>query len=210
MPTARLTPSLTPNHRLLVVPAADALELDERLAQRLVDAFERGSGDGLLQLGGAEIGQPLPPVFAYWRELGSRYITALCIRGDVGELHVPPPPLSDSDLETLALGAPAMPGGEYVTAHSLGTLWREVDAAFRARRSQDHSTTEEVLKALNPAWNVVGRVHFNLAENAKDPDTPFAFLATYTDQLSAHGKARHLPLGDALREYAGARSRQRL
>jgi len=63
----RITLSLTPNHRLLLVPAADALVLDERLAERLVDAFERGSGEGLLQLGGAEIGQSLPPVFAYWR-----------------------------------------------------------------------------------------------------------------------------------------------
>jgi non-specific serine/threonine protein kinase len=47
---------------------------------------------------------------------------------------------------------------------------------------------------LNPTWNVVGLVHFNLAENRKDEESPFAFLATYTSQLSAHGRARHLPL----------------
>src|SRR5205823_8158735 len=46
-----------------------------------------------------------------------------------------------------------------------------------------------------------GRVHFNLAENRKDSDAPFAFLATYTTRLSAHTKAQHLPLGEALREY---------
>jgi non-specific serine/threonine protein kinase len=56
----------------------------------------------------------------------------------------------------------------------------------------------------------VGRVHFNLAENRRDEEAPFAFLATYTSQLSAHGRARHLPLGQALREYAGEAKKDRL
>jgi hypothetical protein len=56
----------------------------------------------------------------------------------------------------------------------------------------------------------VGRVHFNVAENRKDPDAPFAFLATYTTRLSAQAKAQHLPLGQALREYAGAANKERL
>ena len=41
-------------------------------------------------------------------------------------------------------------------------------------------------------------------------DAPFAFLATYTTRLSAHAKAQHLPLGQALREYAGAANKDRL
>jgi non-specific serine/threonine protein kinase len=53
-------------------------------------------------------------------------------------------------------------------------------------------------------------VHFNLAENRKDEDAPFAFLATYTTRLSAAAKAQHLPLGKALQEYSGARNRERL
>ncbi len=69
---------------------------------------------------------------------------------------------------------------------------------------------QDFLKRRNPAWNLVGRVHFNLAENRKDPDAPFAFLATYTTRLSAQAKAQHLPLGQALREYAGAANKDRL
>ena len=65
------------------------------------------------------------------------------------------------------------------------------------------------LKGLNPAWNLVGRVHFNLAENRSDDEAPFAFLATYTTRLSAQARAQHLPLGQALREYAGAANRER-
>jgi superfamily II DNA or RNA helicase len=205
----RFTPALTPHGRLVLTSSDDAPELDPALAKRLLDAFERGSGYGLLQLGGAEVAQPLPPVFGYWRELGSRYVTTLCTRPDAGT-HTPVPPPNVSDLQTLALGAPAMPGGEYVNAELLEALWHEIDAAFAARLAQAGSTAEELLRQLNPAWNVVGRVYFNLAENRKDELAPFAFLATYTHQLSAHGKAQHLPLGDALREYAGTRNRERL
>ena len=69
---------------------------------------------------------------------------------------------------------------------------------------------QEFLKGRHPAWNLVGRVHFNLAENRKDEDAPFAFLATYTTRLSLEARAQHLPLGKALQEYSGARNRERL
>ena len=88
--------------------------------------------------------------------------------------------------------------------------WRSVDAAFDAELAQSKLALQEFLKSRHPAWNLVGRVHFNLAENRKDENAPFAFLATYTTQLSAEAKAQHLPLGKALQEYAGARNRERL
>ena len=71
-------------------------------------------------------------------------------------------------------------------------------------------SVQEFLNGRHPAWNLVGRVHFNLAENRRDEEAPFAFLATYTTRLSAEAKAQHLPLGRALQEYAGARNRERL
>jgi len=192
------------------VASDDAPALDDAVARRLIDAFERGSGHGLLQIGGAEIGEPLPPAFGYWRELGTRYVTAVCTSPDTVRHERPQPPPPASDLETLALGAPAMPGAEYINAEILAALWHDTDTAFRERLAETRSTVEQLLKELNPAWNVVGRVHFNLALNARDEEAPFAFLATYTHQLSAHGRAQHVPLGDALREYAGARNRDRL
>ncbi len=53
-------------------------------------------------------------------------------------------------------------------------------------------------------------MHFNLAENRRDADQPFAFMATYTTRLSAQARAQHVPLGQALREYAGAANRDKL
>jgi len=207
----RLTPCLTPHGRLWLAPSDDAPELEPALAERVRQAFGRGAGHGILRLGAAEVGQVLPPVFAYWRELGNRYVTALCTRPGVEEhkVEVPPSP-AEEDLASLASAAPVMPGAEYLTADMLRGLWSELGKAFSTELDESKTTVQDFLKRLNPAWNLVGRVHFNLAENRKDEQAPFAFLATYTSRLSADGKAQHLPLGQALAEYAGGANKERL
>ncbi len=123
-------------------------------------------------------------------------------------MRVPAPPATE--LNRLILAAPPMTGAEYLTAEVLGALWRELDSAFGTELAESKCGIQDFLKRRNPAWNLVGRVHFNLAENSKDPDAPFAFLATYTTRLSANAKAQHLPLGKALGEYAGAANKDRL
>src|SRR5450755_1811834 len=205
---------LTPHGHLIVAQETAAPCLDAALAGRLLRAFERGSGYGLLQLGAEEAGTALPPVYSYWREFGARYVTALCTQPDSGvamgeKVRIPPRP-QDEELEWTVLGAPPMLGAEYLTAGVLEALWQELDAAFRVELSESRCGVQDFLKRRNPAWNLVGRVHFNVAENRKDAETPFAFLATYTTRLSAQAKAQHLPLGQALRDYAGAGNKDRL
>jgi len=124
------------------------------------------------------------------------------------KVHVPVPP--SAELDRLAEAVPPMTGAEYLTAEVLGALWQELDTAFGVELAEAKCGIQDFLKRRNPAWNLVGRVHFNLAENRKDPDAPFAFLATYTTRLAANAKAQHLPLGKALGEYAGAANRDRL
>ena len=212
MASISLVPILTPHGRLTLGQVGDSLPLDTELCQRLQDAFERGSGHGLFQLGAGEVGTALPPVFSYWREFGARYVTLLCARQDgdsyASEMHIPAPP--DEELEPLALAAPPMTGAEYLTAKILHALWHEIDAAFTIELSESKTSIQEFLKRRNPAWNLVGNEHLNLAENRKDEQAPFAFLATYTHRLSEQAKAQHLPLGQALREYAGAANKERL
>src|SRR5436190_3303354 len=101
----------------MLQPAEDAVVLDENLAHRLIDAFARGSGHGLLQLGAGEVKTELPPVFVYWKEFASRYVTALCLLPDSDgkAAHSVPPP-HDLELEVSAVAAPPMPGAEYVSA----------------------------------------------------------------------------------------------
>ncbi len=207
-----LVPALTPHGHLVLTEDHDAAPLDLELAQRLQNAFARGSGHGLLQLGAGEVGTVIPPVFSYWREIAARYVTAVCTQPDLeaSQLGARTAAPSDAELDSLALVAPPMTGAEYLTAVVLHAQWQELDNAFRRELSESKCGVQDFLKRRNPAWNLVGRVHFNLAENRKDEDTPFAFLATYTTRLSAHAKAQHLPLGQALREYAGAANKDRL
>jgi len=203
---------LTPHGRLVLAEEADAPCLDAALARSLREAFERGSGHGLLHLGADEAGTALPPVYSYWREFGARYVTALCTLPEIDtprqKVHVPHPP--EEELERMVLAAPPMVGAEYLTAAVLEALWEELDAAFGIELAKSNCGVQDFLKGRNPAWNLVGRVNFNVGENRQDQEAPFAFLATYTTRLSTQAKAQHLPLGQALHEYAGAANKDRL
>jgi superfamily II DNA or RNA helicase len=193
---------LTPHGRLLLTSDADAPPLTSDMHEPLLRAFSRGPGHGLLFLGADAVAAILPPVIGWWRDFAVRYVTAVCTQAT--------DPPGDLELEQTVFAAPPMTGGEYLTAAVLRSLWRDIDAAFSLEMAESQLDVQQFLKRRNPAWNLVGRVHFNLAENRKDPDAPFAFLATYTTRLSAQARAQHLPLGQALREYAGAANKDRL
>jgi superfamily II DNA or RNA helicase len=211
-----LAPVLTPQGLLILDntrwQAGDALALPPEQSSRLEQAFARGSGHGLLCLGADEVGTALPAVLSYWRELATRYVSAVCALPETIESLVKSPvavPAQD-ELKKIAADVPPMTGAEYLTAAVLADLWRAIDSAFDTELAQSRLSVQNFLKSRNPAWNLVGRVHFNLAENRKDEAAPFAFLATYATRLSAAAKAQHLPLGKALQEYAGAKNRARL
>jgi len=207
-----LAPVLTPRGLLILRQTEEALALESEQNSRLDKAFLRGPGHGLLCLGANEVGTPLPPVLSYWREFGSRYVTALCALPDIGERVTKPPiPVpANGELDDIAATVPPMTGAEYLTAAVLADLWRGMDAAFDVELADAGLSVQAFLKGRHPAWNLIGRVHFNLAENRSDEAAPFAFLATYTTRLSAEAKAQHVPLGKALQEYAGAKNRERL
>ncbi len=205
-----VTLRLTPRGRLVLDSAEDGAELDPARAAALERAFARGPGHGLLWLGAAEVGRLLPPALGYFRDLGSRFVTALCARPDGEGRPAPPAPPDDAELERLAAALPPMPGAEYLTPAVLRELWEELGRSFSAALAESGEPLQGFLASLNPAWHLVGRVCFNLAENRRDEEAPFAFLATYATRLSAHGKAQHAPLGQALREYAGEAQKDRL
>jgi hypothetical protein len=206
---AGLAPVMTPHGRLTVVDDAEARPVAAEVAARLRAGFADGSGAGLLALAGAA-GAALPPALAWWRELAVRYVGAVCVQPEADgaareAMGVAAPPAAE--LARLAAAAPAMTGVEYVDAAALAGLWAELDRAFAAGVAAAQGTVQDFLRGLDPAWNLVGRVHFNLAENRGDDEQPFAFLATYTTRVAAAARVQHVPLGQALREYAGDRDR---
>jgi len=202
--------TLTPRGHLLFTVADDILRPSAALSLSVERAFARGSGHGLLELGAAQVGTTLPADFSYWRDFAARFVTTICTHSDL-DAHDPPISApARGELEALAAAAPPMTGAEYITAAVLETLWTEIVAAFRSELAESKASVQEFLQRKNPAWHLVGRVHFNLAENRRDDESPFAFLATYTTQLSTQARAQHLPLGRALTEYAGASNKSRL
>ncbi|MGB7302238.1 MAG: ATP-dependent helicase, partial [Burkholderiaceae bacterium] len=110
-PTAFLAPLLTPNGHLLTVLDSGASALPVPLQRHLTDAFAHGAGHGLLYLGATEVGNSLPPSWAWWRDFGQRYVTALCAVPEGGAVATPDEQLLDS----LVAAIPPMKGAEYLT-----------------------------------------------------------------------------------------------
>ncbi|MBI3886573.1 MAG: DEAD/DEAH box helicase [Opitutae bacterium] len=197
--------SLSPQGRLHCEETA-AAGLEPRVAAALPRAAAQSSAHLLLSLATTALDAPLPPAGAFWRELGRRYFTRLCHTPDLAAataLAAPP----DEELAAFADSAPPMPGAEYLRVETLRALWGELDALTFSEIRATAGGAPAWLKAQNPVWNLVGRVTFHLAENKRDPDRPFAFLATYTHRISEQAKPQYLPLGRALQDYAGARNR---
>jgi superfamily II DNA or RNA helicase len=190
----------------------DGVSLGSAVAARIERAFCAGQGEGLIHLATVEMKTALPPALAFARDFAQRYVTQLCHLGelapDSAEGLVEPP--QEDVLGALALEAPPMKGLEYLDAGALRAAWSEIDARVRSEVAASGQSPRTWLHERNPLWRLVGRVTFHLAENKRDEAHPFAFLATYTASVSDRGEARHLPLGRALQEYAGAANRKRL
>lgn len=203
---------LSPGGRLFVEPDEQAEpKLNPAAAGRLTEAFTASAAQGLELLAAELLHQPLPPTFVFWRGLAQRYFTALCHNPNLenpSQLEIAAPP--ESEWAQLAEAAPPMKGLEYLSGAVLQRLWEELDQRVRGEIVRTSGGAQAYLRAKNPVWNAVGRVTFHLAENKRNPDCPFAFLATYTHRVSEQGKVQHLPLGRALEEYAGAKNRAAL
>jgi non-specific serine/threonine protein kinase len=202
---------LLPSGRLALVEPSSASETATELSRPLVNAFAVSPARGLLHLATNELQSRLPPPLDYARSFARAYLTRLCQTQAHEAKDLPPtPPPSSAELATWVLQAPPMTGLEYLRDETLLGWWADIDALVRDEVRQHAGGPQAYLSNKNPLWRFVGRVTLHLAENKRDPDSPFAFLATYVSRLSAEGRAQHEPLGRALQQYAGARNRQAL
>ena len=201
---------LTPAGHLLLREVDSALETD-RWTKGVVTAFGTDPSAGLFALAATRPELPPPPSLTFWREFASTYLTQLCRTPEVGgktPSPVDPPP--SLELITLVAGAPPMQGGEYLNAEVLAALWTGLDGWVREQIHASGTSLTEWLRRHAPGWHQVGRVCFHLAENKRDADYPFAFLATYAPRLTRAGRVQYQPLSRALEEYAGARNKPAL
>ncbi len=204
---------ISPHGRLLLremtqPDPASAFEVSRPLAA----AFAESAAAGLLYLATREMQSTVPPPLDFARRFACSYLTRLCQTASSEVACVPAavPPPTPAELSTLVLQAPPLPGLEYLTPAVLADWWESLDLHVRNEMQRHAAGPQAWLSAQHPAWRFVGRVTFHLAENKRDPQRPFAFLATYTSRLSSQGRAQHEPLGRALQQYAGEKNRAAL
>jgi SNF2 family DNA or RNA helicase len=192
---------LTPAGRLRWETVPDATDAGRVPAA----AFESDWREGLFLLAARKTDAPEMPEIQYWRDFASRYLTRLChVPENAESLEIPP--LSRADCAGFVLSAPPMAGGEYLSESVLFDIWEALGEWVRGQIKAAGGLSA-FLAARAPSWRQVGRVCFHLAENKNDAAHPFAFMATYTPGFSATGKVRHLPLRNALEQYASEKNR---
>jgi SNF2 family DNA or RNA helicase len=103
-------------------------------------------------------------------------------------------------VEQILPSAPYMIGAEYLNTSWAELVWHDLNAGFSREILQYEGNVAAYFAAQNPEIQPVGRVFFHLVES-KEEDFPFAFLATYSSDVTTGGKAKHLPLKNALIEY---------
>ncbi len=198
-------------HVHLEDPPAPGSLVEAAVLARIRKAFDRGPAAGLLQLGGVELDASLPPTLACWRDFARQFLSRLAGLAAAGEAVDPgataPPP---GFCEEFAAAAPPMTGAEYLAPELLGLIWTELGREIGQAARKGGAGLQAYLQSLNPAWQLVGRVCFHLAELKDHRETPFAFLATYVSRIAAGGRAQHVRLGAAVDRSASARDRSAL
>jgi non-specific serine/threonine protein kinase len=176
-----------------------------------VAAFARGSGHGLLHLGAVELGAELSPALAYWRAFARGFVGAACAAVNPLDPAVAVIPAADgARIEALALAVPPMLGGELVDGARLHALWAALGRALVERAAEHEGGAQGFFQAAHPVWCAAGRVCLHLAENKRDAERPFAFIATYARARDDRPELQHVPLSRALQEFAGAKSNEQL
>jgi superfamily II DNA or RNA helicase len=203
-------------HELTISPQGHLLVRETSLetpnqepSKALLEAYQESAARGMLTSATDETAAVLPPSFEFARSFARLYLTTLC-KAATGEPGKPlpelPPPAAD--LEQKILQAPPMTGLEYLTPDALSSWWRELDILTRSEVRTHPGGVQGYLRERNAQWRFVGRVTLHLAENKRDRDYPFAFLATFANGLTPQGKVKHEPLGRALQQYAGEQKRE--
>ena len=198
---------LTPAGYLHWEPEPAAEEPAAELAA-VLDAFRTDWRGALFTLAAEKLPAREIPSLRYWQQIAEHYLIGLChLPADAEQVAVEPP--GDALLATWVLNAPPMEGGEYLSAERLQRLWEQLDEWVREAGAAAGGPAA-LLRARAPRWRQVGRVCFHLAENKNDEARPFAFLATFSSGFGAGGRLKHLPLRNAVQQYAGANNRAAL
>ena len=208
--------TITPHGHLLLrettpPPAALRPQAGPQPSRAALAAFQASVARGMLYLASEEPDAALPPAFDFARSIARIYLTHLCRSaiGQPGRTDPRPRPALGGTGPRRHAGATDDRTGIPERGHPGGLVARP-GPAHAGRGCQGPGGVQGYLRGRDPRWRFVGRVTLHLAENKRNPDHPFAFLATFANGLTAQGKVKHEPLSQALRQYAGGQNRDTL
>ena len=194
--------------------------------EQLQVGFGNSSGDGLLTLASVDVPDSFSAEFKFWKQFACKQLQDICQLDEKQrqkfdkkpansrkptpasvEKLLPPP--DELELAVLVSAAPPMQGLEYLTPEVLRRLWVELAIAIQSQASESGGLVK-LLAEIAPQFQLLGRVTLHLAENRKNEEKPFAFMATFAHRMSARSTVKHLPLAEALRNYAGEKDQAKL
>lgn len=158
------------------------------------------------------------PELNYWLDFTRLFLTEFCsipdletkikTKSDQNSLLRKPPELKDDDLSRLLLTKPISLGSEYINENLISELWNQLHTSLIDQIIGSKQSLDDFFAIRHQGLSLQGRVWFHLAENKTSEETPFAFLATYSNKISETGKTQHLPLNRALEEYSAKKDNQ--
>jgi superfamily II DNA or RNA helicase len=155
----------------------------------------------LLMLGTVKKNVVLSETVEYLTKVAAVYVKCLSKNPDLEALREKAKGvLEDEEQDELLAEAPFINGAEYLDRHWIACIWDKLNRAFSKEMKKYPGTVAEYFISKNPDIHFAGKVYFHLVESKKE-DYPFAFLATYAAEPSDIGKAKHLPLKNALLDY---------
>ena len=194
-------------HSLGFVSTPDHASLEQQLVELPLDimtSFQSSLELGLTEISSAKWHSQIatwPAEFSFWRSFCRKYFESLCRQyTSTQRAWSSPEPPDSKSIDELLRTAPPMQGLEYLDETVCLKVWKSLDEFTERRIATLKQNLSDYLKSLDASWNLVGRVTFHLAENKKNQNAPFAFMATYTLSQSTSGAPQHLPLSEALRQ----------
>ncbi|KAF0133292.1 MAG: DNA/RNA helicase [Candidatus Saganbacteria bacterium] len=174
----------------------------ERLQNEISRLFAVDPAGAFLRLGLSDHSILLSTSLAYWQGLARLFVHKLSRAPDLENLRERAKVvLTDDEVNQFLAAAPAMPGLENIDRAILCSVFEKMLVRFRQEIAEFKGGAGEFLNRYGQEFQLVGRVYFHLVEN-KNEQYPFAFLATYSTGLTKAGTSKHLPLKNALQEYA--------
>ncbi|MFZ3046550.1 MAG: DEAD/DEAH box helicase [Desulfatirhabdiaceae bacterium] len=196
---------LPPNNLILEQELTqETLSADRRqIETRLFEMYSSDPGKAILALGLVSPSFRLSPSVEYWRSLSAAYIHELLVDPGTETLRENQRiDLPDETATEWAGRIPEMVGADRVDAAVVIRIWNRIQDASLQEIKRSRDPVEDIIQSLSPGQSLLDhRVHFHLVENRQEPETPFAFLATYSTRTPINGGLIHLPLGQALKEY---------